>query len=431
MDFDIDIQTLNKIQDSEKIQNRMIERIIRRQEKTNEIILREIGKTLGDIGELTPSQLYTIEQQLKYGESLDKILKLLSETSNINEAEIYKMLEADARINLNNAKKYYIARGIDFVPYEENIPLQNLVKQIAYTTLKTYRNIANTTGLTFINRNGKRVTKVLKNAYYDIVDDAINSVATGKETFYQTLERQLKTIGKSGIQSIEYESGYHRRIDSALRMNMQDGLSQLAIAQQELMGEQFGANMIEVTHHQNSAPDHIDSVDGRQFVKLDVIKQQIENGIEKEIKLEDIKENGLYYKNKWYYDFDYINENLKRKVGTLNCRHRTFTGILGIDEPRYTEEELERDKKKNEEGFEFEGNHFSLYKGEQLLRKIELELRKARETKIMAKASNTEEGKQLFDKMKARETMLLNKYHELSKISGLPTKLERTRVLTK
>mgnify|MGYP006908888529 CR=1 FL=1 len=35
MDFDIDIQTLNKIQDSEKIQNRMIERIIRRQEKTN------------------------------------------------------------------------------------------------------------------------------------------------------------------------------------------------------------------------------------------------------------------------------------------------------------------------------------------------------------------------------------------------------------
>ena len=33
--------------------------------------------------------------------------------------------------------------------------------------------------------------------------------------------------------------------------------------------------------------------------------------------------------------------------------------------------------------------------------------------------------------MKARETMLLNKYHELSKKSGLTSRLERTRVLTK
>lgn len=417
MDFDIDIQTLNKIQDSEKIQNRMIERIIRRQEKTNEIILREIGKTLGDIGELTPSQLYTIEQQLKYGESLDKILKLLSETSNINEVEIYKMLEADARINLNNAKKYYIARGIDFVPYEENIPLQNLVKQIAYTTLKTYRNIANTTGLTFINRNGKRVTKVLKNAYYDIVDDAINSVATGKETFYQTLERQLKTIGKSGIQSIEYESGYHRRIDSALRMNMQDGLSQLSIAQQEMMGEQFGADAKEITTHENPAPDH-QNLQGHIFRNEEFNKLQDYNYMGE---FKDVKGN-VYVRSA---------EEHIRPIGELNCYHKVFSIVLGVDKPRFSQKELDAINKRNEKGFEFEGKHYSMYEGEQLLRKIELELRKTRETKIMAKASNTEEGKQLFDKMKARETKLLNKYHNLSKVSGLPTKLERTRVLTK
>lgn len=417
MDFDIDIQTLNKIQDSEKIQNRMIERIIRRQEKTNEIILREIGKTLGDIGELTPSQLYTIEQQLKYGESLDKILKLLSETSNINEAEIYKMLEADARINLNNAKKYYIARGIDFIPYEENIPLQNLVREIGYITLKKYRNIASTSGITFLDINGNKVTKGLKSAYYELVDDSINSVAMGKETFYQTLERQLKTIGKSGIQSIEYESGYHRRIDSALRMNIEDGLNRLSIAQQEYMGLQFGADAKEITVHENPAVDHA-PIQGHIFIN-DEFDKLMDYNYMGEIK--DIN-NNVYVRS--------ADEHI-RPIGELNCYHKVFSIVLGVDKPRFTQKELDKINKRNEKGFEFEGKHYSMYEGEQLLRKIELEIRKARETKIMAKASNAEEGKQLFDKMKARETMLLNKYHNLSKISGLPTKLERTRVLTK
>lgn len=411
---------------NERLEQLFIERVIRRQEKANERILKEIGKILAEIGELKFSELYSINQQLKYGESLDKIIKTLSEVANINELEIYKMLENSSIVNLEQSKKYYLARGIDFIPYEENIALQMQVESIARATNRIYSNIALTTGFTYLDMAGNRVTKPLQRAYWDIIDEAIYNVQQGKETFDEALKKQLETIGNSGIQSIEYTSGYHRRIDSALRMNLQDGLNQLNIKQQEIVGEQFGANMIEVTHHENSAPDHIDSVDGRQFVLLDILKRQIATGEEKEIKTKDLRENSVYYKGKFYYDFNYINDNLQRQVGTLNCYHRTFTGILGIDEPRYTEEQLKADKEKNEKGFEFEGKHYTLYEGSQLQRRIELELRKTRETKLMI---NNDDD--LLGKYNKREKDLLSKYKELLEVSGLPSKLERTRVLIK
>lgn len=408
--------------------NALIERLVRRQEKSNEKILREIGRILGQIGELTPSEVYLIGQQLKYGESLQKIVKTIAETSRLNEIEIYKMLEHEAKTNLGFSKKYYEAKNVDFIPYEQNEPLKALVNQIATSTINQYRNIARTTGLTFLDSRKNKITKTLQEAYSDIIDDAINNVATGKQTFQQALTDQLKTIGKNGVQSIEYETGYHRRIDSALRMNLQDGLSYLFEAQQELMGSQFGANMVEVTHHENSAPDHIDTVDGKQFARIDIIKQQIANGEEKEIKLKDIQGNRVKVKGKWYDDFDTVNNSLKRKVSTLNCYHVSFSGILGIDEPRYSDKELKEDKEKNIKGFEYENKHYTLYEGQQLMRRIELELRKNKETQILARQAKDEN---LLLKEKNKSNKLIKKYHEIAKISGLKSKLERTRLLTK
>lgn len=397
---------------TEELEDILIERLVRRQEKANERILEELGKILGEIGELTPSEAYTIEQQLKYGESLDKIIKIISKTSGINEKEIYKMLEKEARANLELQKIYFKARKIDFIPYSKNVQLQALVERIGIATAGTYRNIARTTGITYLDRFGKEVTKPIVEAYRDIVDDAINNVATGKETFFQSLKNQLSTIGKHGIQSIEYESGYHRRIDSALRMNLQDGLNQLSIAQQEIVGEQFESDGKEITVHTYPAPDHAD-VQGHIFTNEEYLRLQNE-GIAKDI-------NGNEY------DLHLGYESF-RPIGELNCYHRAFSIVIGVSDPRYTQEELDKINKDNEKGFEYEGKHYSMYDGEQLLRKIELEIRKTRETEILARSSGQNE---LLEKMQSRSDKLVHKYYEITKISGLPTKLERTRLLIK
>lgn len=398
---------------SEEIENVVLERILRRQEKANERILKELGKILGKIGNLTPSEAYTIGQQLKYGESLEKIVKILSDMSKISEVEIYQMLEVEARKNLELKRVYFKAKKIDFIPYEKNIALQNKVREIAIATIGTYRNISKTTGLTFLDRNGNKITRGLRDAYYEIVDDAILNVSTGKETFYESLKNQLHTIGQAGVQSIEYDSGYHRRIDSAMRMNLSDGLNELAKAQQQIVGEQFGYDGWEITVHEFPALDH-QLAQGRQFTKDEFEKLQT-LGVAKDVN------NVVIDLHLGYSSF--------RPIGQLNCYHEARTINIGVNTPRYTQKQLDEIVKRNNKGFDFEGKHYkSLYEGTQLQRKIELELRKTRETKIIAKAGNDTD---LLNEMKTKEKKLINKYHELSKMSGLSTKLERTRLLTK
>lgn len=399
---------------NERLEQLFIERVIRRQEKANESILREIGRILKEIGELKFSELYSINQQLKYGESLDKIIKTLSEIADINELEIYKMLEKSSIVNLEQSKKYYLARGIDFIPYEENIALQMQVESIARTTNRIYSNIALTTGFTYLDMAGNRVTKPLERAYYDIIDEAIYNVQQGKETFDEALKKQIRVLGESGIQSIEYTSGTHRRIDSALRMNMQDGLNQLNIKQQEIVGEQFGADGFEVTVHEYPAEDH-EMIQGHIFTKEEFNKLQDFNYMGQ---IKDINGN-IYVRGA---------EEHIRPIGELHCYHRAFSVVIGVDEPRYTDKQLKEIRTKNNDGFEFEGKHYTLYEGSQLQRRIELELRKTRETKILAISSGEQET---INKYRQRERQLLNKYKELIDISGLPSQLERARVLIK
>lgn len=416
---------------SEEIENVVLERILRRQEKANEEILKEIGKVLGEIGELSPSEVYTIGQQLKYGESLDKIVKILSDTSKISEVEIYKMLEAEARKNLELKRVYFEAKKLDFIPYEKNIALQNKVREIGIATLETYRNISRTRaiGLTFLDKNGEKITRELPRAYKQIVDNAIMNVSTGKETFYESLKNQLHTIGQAGVQSIEYESGRHRRIDSALRMNLSDGLNQLAIAQQEIVGEQFGFDGYEITTHLMPAPDH-QYVQGHIFT-IDEYKKLQEDGIAKDI---NGKEYDLHLELK-------NGETAKgfRPISTNNCYHLAWSINIGVDKPRYSEEELNKIIEDNNKGFKYEGKKYkTLYDATQKQRQLELAIRKNREEEIGLKAAlnkltgeNKEKLKLDLDKNRKRTSDLLNKYHDFSNKAGLPTKLERTRVLTK
>ena len=114
-----------------------------------------------------------------------------------------------------------------------------------------------------------------------------------------------------------------------------------------------------------------------------------------------------------------------RPIGELHCYHRAFSVVIGVDEPRYTDKQLKEIRTKNNDGFEFEGKHYTLYEGSQLQRRIELELRKTRETKILAISSGEQEA---INKYRQRERQLLNKYKELIDISGLPSQLERARV---
>ena len=324
--------------------------------------------------------------------------------------DIYKIFEQVAKDNKEFAKQFYKYRGIDYIPYKKDIALQNLVKSIGDITAKEYLNIARTRGIGFLFRNkeGQIYFKNIQQAYYEIIDRGIVSISQGKETFQTEMRRIMKELGNNGL--VVYESGRTRRLDSAVRMNLLDGIRQVNNETTKRFGEEYGADGIEISVHINPAPDHAD-VQGRQFSK------------EEYEKLED----GEVAK-----DYKGINRQLGhsksgsyRHISEYNCYHKIFNIVLGVSKPEYTEKQLKEIQEKNEKGFQFEGKHYTNYQGTQLQRRIETEIRKAKDTQILARASGDNE---LVEQNQNKIRLLTSKYNDLCKASGLLPKRQRMQV---
>lgn len=405
----------------------LIEHLIDRINEANTSFLMNVGASVKRIRELTPTQAQQLVQMLKYGESYDNIVKEISKYTNLNIKDIDEIFSNYAERDQMFYKKFYEYRNIPFVEYAENDALRRQTEALANIVKKEMYDFTrkNVLGYTIRDLDGNVQFLGLKETYNRVLDEALVNVGTGKETFDAAMTRIMKDIGGSGLKTIEYASGRAMRLDSAVRMHLKSRLRELHNELQEIYGKEFDANMVEVSHHSNSAPDHIDTVDGKQFAMINVIRKQIKKGIEKEIKLEDIQGNRVKVKGKWYDDFDAINNKLDRKVSTLNCFHYIFTGILGISKPEFTEKELQKDKDNNLKGCEIDGKHYSLYEASQLQRQLERRIREQKDIQILGKSSNNVE---LMADAQSKISILTRKYKEVCDISGLPYKAKRLSV---
>lgn len=411
----------------EKMIDLVIERLITRIEDTNTYILQDIGKSIKQIRDITPTKRQQLINILKYGDNYQNILNKISKMTNLNIKDVEEIFLQTSKKNYEFAEQFYKARNITPVPFKENTKLIAQATAIARVVQKDLYNFTreNMLGYSIRDLDGNIQFYGLRETYNRVIEESLINIIQGKETFNQSMTRIMKDIGGSGLKKIDYQSGRSMRLDSSVRMHLQDGLRTLFNQNQELFGEEFDYNGIEVTHHQNSAPDHIDTVDGKQFVLVDKVQEQINNGIETKIKQEDIRGNQVKVKGKIYDDFNAVNNSLERQVSTLNCRHRTFSIVVGVSKPEYTQEQLDEDKQKNIEGFDFDGKHYTLYEGEQLQRSLERKIREQKDIQIIAKASG---NKELVQESQQKITQLTRKYKQLSDISGLPTKIQRMRV---
>ena len=373
-----------------------IERFYSRFEALNSEILQEFGKTISKFEGLTPTEAHILAQQMKNGREIDKIMENLEKASQLSRKDLEELLEIAAEENIEFANVYYEAKGMDKVSYKDSKQFQNIVKSVEKTTQGVFLNLSSTTAIKLLKDNGEGYLKGIREAYEDVIDRCVLAVATGQMDYQKAMYDTIKQLSSSGVKKIFYDNegkrAYARRLDSSVRMNILDGVRQVNIGIQEQVGKEFGADGVEVSHHVNCAPDHI-HIDGQQFSKK---------------------------------KFEKINNNLTRPIASMNCRHFVFSIVLGVSSPLYTKKQLEEDRKNNEKGFEYEGKHYTLYEGEQLQRKIELAVRQQKDLQIIAKSSG---DKDTISKAQSNITQLTQKYKELSKISGLPTKMDRMRVV--
>ena len=386
---------------------KIIESLIERIEKANILFLKEIGASILKIREIKPSKAHQLQQLLKYGMKYEDIVDEIQKYTSMNVNDIDEIFNAYASRDLEFYKQFYQYRNKPFIPYNRNkvlkqqtMALANIVKNEMYNFTRD-----NVLGYTI---DGKFYN--LRDTYNQLLDDAFLQVGQGKETFDSAMRNVLKGIGGSGIKTLDYESGRSIRLDSAVRMHLKGRLRELHNENQKIIGEQFGADGVEISVHYNPAPDH-ELVQGRQFSLKEY--EKLNNG---EI-ARDYKGNS--------YTLDHDGKNGYRPISEMNCYHYKFDIILGVSKPEYTDEELKKIIDDNDKGFEYEGKHYTNYEGTQLQRKLEREIRKNKDIQIVAKASD---NKDLLLESESNITMLTKKYKELCDVSGLPSKKARLSV---
>lgn len=403
---------------SDEVIEQLSDILVKRIEDVNTYTLQEIAKSLKKIKDLTPTQADELVNIFKYGGDYDKIRKELSKVTKLNVKDIDKIFEKVAQKDQNFAKQFYEYRNVKFIPYEQNTPLKRQVEAIKKMTEETYVNFARTVGFTRIVNN-KRVFTPLARAYEEYIERAILSVKQGKGTVTEEIRKIVNELSASGIKTVDYgttyigkdgkEHPYIRRLDSAVRMNVYDNLRSMRNEINDQFGEEFGADGVEITVHSEPAPDHA-GVQGHQFYYEEFNKFQTDKDC--------VDVNGVV--------FEHEHEGRdRRSISQYNCRHETFPIIVGVSNPQYTTKQLNDIQEKNEEGFTINNKHYTLYQGTQMQRKLETEIRKAKDKQIMMVECGEEED---IIEAQREVNMLTKKYKQLCNESGLPPKNQRARV---
>lgn len=388
---------------------KLIRPFVERQQVIDSYVINQIAKKIKEVGELSPKDVYRLTRLFKNGSDVRAINKQIAKMADVQEKAVKKMVKEVAVNTYADAKPFYDYRHKTQLPYKKNKKLQQTIKAISDETGGTFHNIADSRATGFLIRDPKRpMTKkfqTLPETYQSCIDEAVQAVQSGAMDFETAMKRTLKQLNESGFRRAYWESGYSRRLDSTVRMNILEGLKKLNQQIQAQIGEEIGADAVELSAHDFAAPDH-EPIQGRAFT------------IENFEKLQSNKPFEDIYGNKF--------GAIRRAIGTWNCKHFIQYVVLAKYKPVWNPQDLDELKARNEQGYTTkDGKHYTMYECTQVQRKYETDIRYAKEGYMMAKSAN---NKQLMAEYEAKLSRLQREYNAFSKACGLSKKKKRVQV---
>jgi len=390
--------------------NRLIEPIINRQQRINTWLIKKIAQRIKEVGEVLPSDVQTLINLRNTGADAKKIMEELARLTALQVADIQNLVRFVAKDAYRSAKPFYDFRKKPYIPYDENTVLKRRVEAMARQTSDSYKNIAKAQAFMVRDpKNPKRfIPTNVARTYQRIVDEAVQA-ASGGVDYRTAMHNTLKQLCENGIRYVVYntESGrtYAQRLDTAVRRNLQDGMRAINQQMQNIVGEEFGADGVEISVHMNPAPDHAE-MQGHQYSKAEFEKMQN-------------AENFKDVQGREYQGFE-------RAVGTLNCRHFAISIVIGVEGQTYTDKQLQEILKKNEEGYTLpSGKHLTMYECTQRQRMFETKIRQAKDGQIAAQSAGDIE---LAKEYQVKINRYTAEYSTFSKACGLSMKLGKIQV---
>ena len=164
--------------------------------------------------------------------------------------EAGEMLMADAaNMAWNNDLSMWEQHGVDL---KKPNTLSQLMVAFRKQTNDMLRNLTRTTGFKDTNLG----TVGILNAYQKEMDMALLKVATGTFSFDQAVNDCVHRLAKSGLRSIDYANGRTYQLDTAARMAVRTGMSQLSGKIMEENLKSSGQDLVITSQHAGSRPEH-------------------------------------------------------------------------------------------------------------------------------------------------------------------------------
>ena len=348
-------------------------------------ILEDMARRISTYDYFIPAALHQNQKLQELGMVQEHIIQALSAMTGQTQAEIVSLLTEASEEAVADDVEYY-KRADVYKPTEINS--EALYKQLNSGLLQTqqaFKNITRTTANT--------ATKQFENA----LDRAWTQIMSGGMDYTTAIHRAIKDLSEKGIGAIAYASGRVDTIEVAVRRAVVTGANQTAAKAQEVLADELGVDLVEVTAHGGARPEHAKwqgkcySRKGRQVI------------------------DGVVYE-----DFEKATRyGHGDGLGGWNCRHNFHPYIHGA--PRtWTDKEL---KKLDEKNITYNGEKYSEYEASQIQRGIERDIRSLKRQVAAIEAGGGDASAERAKLRKAQKG-----YTDFTEQTGLKKQQARTKI---
>ena len=361
-------------------------------------VMSEIIQRIKEVSQVTPVIDWLLIRMDAVGKSRKEIKRLLQEGVESAGLDIEQIYDQAAQSDYIRNKAIYEAAGRDYLPYEENQWLQQVVEAVREQTrdsLRPMENITQTTGFN-VQMGGKKVFTPLSEYLERSLDKAMLGITTGTRTYSQAIGEVIDEMTASGIRTVDYASGKSDRIEVAARRAVMTGVAQMVDKVNEKNAKELGTDYWEVDWHMGA------------------------------------RNTGTGYLNHQSWQGKvYSSEEMRTVCGLLgfagiNCYHIRFPFLPGISKRRYTDEWLEEQNRKENEKKLFNGREYDTYGALQYQRRLERTIRKQKQdVKLLEEVKADPDD---ITAAKSRLRLTNKTYVEFSKAMGIRHQRERLRV---
>nr|DAY97341.1 MAG TPA: minor capsid protein [Caudoviricetes sp.] len=353
-------------------------------------IMQDIVRRINMTGKITSTADWQINRLKILGYSSEDIEASLKETLNATYPEMFELYDQVINWEYVRNKDVYEQINAEYIPYEENEQLQQIMEGIKRQTRDELDNITQSLGFYLDYGDGKRILTPLAQVYQGFLDAACMDIVSGAFDYNSVLRRVVTQLTNSGLRQIDYVSGRANRIDVAARRAIMTGMSQITGKITDYNAEKLGADHFEVAWHSGARPTHA-VWQGKVWTR-----EQLVNVC-----------------------------GLGSATGLLgvNCYHEYYPFFPGISERNWTDEWLEEKKRQENIPKTFGGKEYTLYEAKQQQRKMETAMRAQREKVKLLETGNADPDDVMLARAKYQGQ--LNEYSRFCKKMGLTEERER------